>query len=291
MSEGGRQSGRRLAATKKTKTKKSQETAVLFMTDLHFGKETNSFTAEVLEARLHDFAEKVVGVKGLIGSGYDFDKLVVCLLGDVVDGTGIYPTQAHHQGESSVLEQMRRFEDILWSALTTMASGFPEVQVEAIPGNHGRVSKFAHEADNWDLVAYQGLRQRAKANPASGITVKYGGKEGLWIRNVKVRDHRFLLYHGHTIRSFANIPLYGIMNRVGRWATTREYGGFDAFACGHFHTCSYHQLNRIEIFLNGTAVTGDDWALEGLGYQSSNSWWFCGSSDNHTTTFKFPLEV
>lgn len=291
MPEDGRQSGSRLAATKKATAKKSNETAVLFMTDLHFGKKTSTFGVKKLERRLDTFAEKVCGIKSLIGNGYDFDRLVICLLGDVVDGTGIYPTQAHHQEDSSVIEQMHRFTDILWRTVGKISEPFPETHVECIPGNHGRVSKFADEADNWDLVAYQMLRQKAMAEPSKKVAVRYGGKEGLWIRKVGIRSHKYLLYHGQAVRSFSNIPWYGLFTRIGRWATTKKFGKFDAFACGHFHTNGYHPLNRIKIFMNGTAVTSDDWAIEQFGYESSNDWWLVGCSDNHVTTFQFPLTV
>lgn len=261
------------------------------MTDVHYGKKTKTFEARKLEQRLEKFAAKIADVKGLLGSGYEFDELVICMLGDMVDGTGIYPSQAHHQEDSSVLEQIRWFEEVLWRTVSTMGSAFPKVRVECIPGNHGRVSKFADESDNWDLVAYQGLQARARANPDDNIDVRYGGKQGLWMRQVPVRKHKFLLNHGHTVRSFQNIPWYGLFTRIGRWSTTKEYGGFDAFACGHYHTCGYHRLNEIQIFMNGTAVTSDAWATEGLGFESSNQWWFLGSSDKHTTTFQFPMNI
>lgn len=267
---------------------KSNETAVLFVTDTHLGKKTKSFTPKKAHDRLQKLAAKVADIKGLLGGGYEFKELVVCLLGDMIDGTGIYPTQPHHQEETSAIAQVEAFAQSLGDAIDTLSTGFKKTRVECVPGNHGRVSKFAHEADSWDVIAYQRLQDRFKGSP---VAVEYGGRKGLFVRRCPVGRWTYLLYHGHGVKMYQQIPWYGLFTRLGRWATTSQFGRFDAFACGHFHTNGSHQLNRIRVLMNGTMVTDDEWALQEFGYASSNQWWLVGASDKHATTFQYPLTV
>jgi len=85
--------------------RKQHETAVLVISDLHIGKKTADFNITVARRRLNKLAEKVCRIKEQLGNGYELDNIHVWMLGDTIDGDGIYPGQPHHQDESNVTEQ------------------------------------------------------------------------------------------------------------------------------------------------------------------------------------------
>jgi len=257
------------------------------MTDLHFGKATSTFNPDVCAQRLCEMERKIRRIRGLLGD-YDFDELVVSMLGDMNDGTGIYPTQFHHQKITDVNEQALVLSDLLARFFRKLQDVWKHVRIEAVPGNHGRAGKFAHESANWDLVCYNYLAKELKP---SGIKIGLNsGSDNPFIRKIKVKRHNYVLYHGHDIRTFSNIPWYGMMLRISRWLSTK-IAPFDVALLGHFHTVGCWDINRVQLFLSGTMVSDDDWALQSLGWESACKWWIFGVSDHRPVTWQFRLEL
>jgi DNA polymerase II small subunit/DNA polymerase delta subunit B len=272
------------------KPERQRETAVLVMTDLHYGKKTSSFKPTDFAERLDAIASRAESIKKHLKSS-EFDELVVCILGDVNDGTDIYATQAHHQAISDVEEQADQLTDLLVPYFARLKKVWQKVRIECVPGNHGRAGKFAHEAANWDVVAYKYLRNKLQYAELD-IPLHLNPKQAnVFMRIAEIRKHRFLLYHGHDIRSFGNIPWYGILLRTARWNLTEKLAPFDVVLMGHFHTFGCWAFNRVTAMISGTMITDDDWALQSLGWESANKWWMFGVSDKRPITWKFGLEL
>src|SRR5512146_572466 len=84
--------------------KRQRESAVLVVSDLHLGKLTSTFNPDTCAHAVLALGDKLKRIRSLLAA-YQFDELVVCMLGDIVDGTGIYPTQTHHQTLTTAIEQ------------------------------------------------------------------------------------------------------------------------------------------------------------------------------------------
>lgn len=271
--------------------KHCNETAVLVQTDIHYGKKTHTFNPEVAVQRLKDTFEKVSHITGYLGAAYRFDELVILMLGDINDGSGIYPTQSHHQAITNVEQQAEEFAGFYADLLARYGKRFPAIRIEAVPGNHGRAGKFAHEAANWDIVTYRYLAQECRARNLP-VTLHLGRGSNLFVRTARIRKFDYLLFHGHQVRaSFAGIPSYGLGQRICRWATTRKFRRFDMALCGHFHARFAWHVNRIPISVSGTYVTDDIWSLDELGWESSNIMPFFGVSDERPMTWNYDLNV
>jgi len=265
---------------------KQVESVVLNMADIHFGKKTASFNPEICAARLETLGDTVLRIREL-QAGYDFNELVVCMLGDINDGTDIYATQPHHQAQSNVEEQAENVSDILadWFKKQQKAKAWGKIRIECVPGNHGRAGKGAHEAANWDIVAYKYLRGKLP----DGIKLHLC-RDNPFMNKVEIRKHHYLLYHGHDIKTFGNIPWYGMLLRSARWHLS-NLAPFDAVLMGHFHTFGMWSFNRLTALCNGTLITDDTWALQSLGWESANRWWMFGVSDHRPITWSFGLEL
>lgn len=270
---------------KKVQDEKQKETAVLVMSDLHYGKKTESFNPDSFKERLFALGERLGHIKSCL-AGFEFDRLVVFLLGDVNDGTLIYASQPHHQAETNVEEQAEQLTDLLTEWFLNQKKIWGKVDIECIPGNHGSSGRNTHENANWDMVAYKYLRHKLH----NEIAVRMNRKENAFIRKVEIRSHQYLLYHGHDIKSYSSIPWYGIMMRIARWNTTK-LAPMDVVIMGHFHSSGTWKFNQIEVMLSGTLITDDDWALQTLGYESANKWWLFGVSDKRPITWRFELDL
>lgn len=264
---------------------KQCETAVLVMSDLHYGKRTPTFGPDVFARRLDNLAQRLVRIRELLES-YDFDKLLVCILGDANDGTDIYPTQAHYQAITDVQLQAQELAEHLAGFLESQLPIWGRVQVEAVPGNHGRSGRRAAEAASWDLVCYNYLALRLRGR----VAVEYSRDTDPFLRKIKIRDHDVLLTHGHDILSYANIPWYGMMLRCMRWSTG-DLAPLDLVLMGHFHSLGHWRINRLHLFLTGTMVTDDEWARRRFGWEPAAAWWLFGVSDRFPVTWQFALRL
>jgi DNA polymerase II small subunit/DNA polymerase delta subunit B len=261
------------------------ETAVLVMSDLHYGKRTPTFNPEVFVARLDKLAQRLVRIRELLAT-YSFDELVVCVLGDANDGTDIYPTQAHHQAITDVQLQAHDLAEHLAAFLESQLPIWGSVRVEAVPGNHGRSGHRAAEAASWDLVCYNYLALRLRGK----IDVHSSRESDPFLRKIKIRGHDVLLTHGHDIITYANIPWYGMMLRCMRWSTG-ELAPIDVVLMGHFHSFGHWRINRLHLFLTGTMITDDEWSRRRFGWEPATAWWLFGVSDKYPVTWQFAMRL
>ena len=262
------------------------ESAVLLMTDVHYGRKTASYNPKVFAKRLTRLSQTLGGIREGLAS-LSLDRLVVFMAGDMNDGTDIYATQPHEQAESNVEAQADELSELLSSWLLEQKRIWGTVSVEAVPGNHGRAGKRAAVAANWDMVFYRYLALRLGEAIPVGLNPR---PKSPFIRKVELRDHQYILYHGHRIKSYFNIPWYGMSMRLHRWMSTR-LAPFDMVCLGHFHTFGAWDVNRKTILVSGTMITDDDWALEEFGWESSARWWLFGVSDKHPMTWQYRLEL
>lgn len=262
------------------------ETAQLVLTDWHYGKSTATYGPQVTADRLNRLAEKLGRIREL-KAGYDFDRLIIHVLGDMNDGTDIYAGQPHEQAISNVEAQANDLSILLASWLAKITSTWGHVELECVPGNHGRTGKFGHWAANWDIVAYRYLSLRQQLVPVRFTDWTDGDP---FVRKTCVRGHCFLGYHGHDVRSYSNIPWYGIMLRLIRWFSS-SMGPFDVALFGHFHTLGFWRMNGIKVLLSGTAVSGDEWGLRTFGLESACSTWLWGTSDKYPVTWQYALDL
>ena len=267
---------------------KTKETAVIVHSDMHYGRKTISYNPDVFVRRMKDLRDSIAKIKYLLNSEYDFDKLVIFQLGDANDGTDIYKTQPHHQAITNVEAQAYELSQIYVDHLTDLGDIFPRIEIEAVPGNHGRAGRFAHEGANWDIVTYR-YTQMQLAN--TNIFLHMNPIDNPFIRQVGIRGWNYLLYHGHEIKSWGGIPWYGILLRLARWGMTNKYGNTDVAVMGHFHSFGQWQFNKMLAMMSGTMVTDDDWALQSLGWESTAKWWMFGVNDKRPITWQYGLEL
>jgi len=262
-----------------------RQTAVIVMSDHHYGKKTVSYGLDVFGLRLKALGERLKAFRWSMPD-VEYDGLVVCLLGDVNDGSDIYPTQAHHQELTNPEAQADQLAAQLEPWLLEQAGVWGSVRAECVPGNHGRSGKSMHEAANWDIAAYRNLRLRLRDK----VAVNWTETGNPFFRKVPVYGHNLLLYHGHDIPGGGVTPINGVANRVLRWSTSR-LAPFNVVLMGHFHTLATTKLNSIDILLSGTMVTDDDWSLQRLGWESVPKWWMFGMSEKRTLTWQYALDL
>lgn len=241
----------------------NERTVAAVWSDLHAGKRTATFSSEILQDRLAQYLAALWRLTAMHSVEAHLRECHVLMIGDMVDGANIYPTQAWHSDQNILNQIFRVAAPLLADALRTLASGFERVVVATVPGNHGRTSKFHHEEDNADNYLYETLRLMTATIPNIEWRIAHS-----WYQLHRIYDTRLLLTHGHQHKIAYSVPFYSLTRKALGWHVAMAEP-FDVEICGHFHTPNFINTNDLKLIMNGAFVSDDDFALEVLAAKSA----------------------
>lgn len=265
---------------------RNPETQVALLSDVHIGRVTTDFDSRVCEARFRYYMRKLVRIADLHREAYPIDELYLFVLGDIIDNEVLFPTQPH-EIEMPVFDQVRDITQIATEEIVGLAQHYEKVHVVAVPGNHGRVGRYHDPVTNWDNLFYLLLESALRTHPR--IETRIPARREDWWMVQEVRSHKFLLHHGDSIRMWQNIPLYGIIQRAMRWKGSIP-DDWEYMTLGHFHVPdSGMKWNEFEILMNGTLLSGDNFALRNLGLESGTAQITFGVNEHHGVTWRYPI--
>lgn len=235
----------------KTKALNSGTSLCILLSDTHIGKMTENFDKEVFTNRLLSIPEKIQKELTLPS---DLQEIVVLLAGDMLEGEGIYDTQAHHI-EMPAIDQVQIAIDAFWKLINLLKETFNvRVRVETCPGNHGRVSKTSAEKSNWDNIIYQTLGYLAIVAKDEKIVVNVNFDA---FHTFQVQDKTGMLFHHGT----KHLGTGSMQAKVAGWLFTKE---FDFMCHGHWHEWAVNTQFGKLVMKNGS-LPGDDDLSERMG--------------------------
>lgn len=263
-----------------------EQSTVLLVSDLHVGKKTKSYGIAEFRGRMRKLYEEVLAKKKEINRSYRMPDFHIFLLGDIIDGEVVYSGQSFNVEDDAMRSVDIALEEIS-EFIERIKVNFSEVYVYTVAGNHGLMNKYGSERSNWDNVLYRRLSDVFSKDDK--VVVKVNDK---WYGVENIRGHGYMYIHGDVVRSYQNIPLYGIVQKAMRWKTGGIDKDFDVVLMGHFHTQFMMRWNSMTIICNGTFVTDDDYA-EKMGLKSQTKMWMFGVGDgrDEEITWSYSLDV
>jgi hypothetical protein len=245
----------------------SNEELVLCIGDVHAGEiilseETmglNSYNMDIMEDRMNKLYN---GTNSIVKkmSNHTYDKLHIFCLGDMVSGL------IHDEllAGVAVVDQVVQTAHILAEMIEKWSYQFPEVEISAVVGNHGRLQKqIRHKKkyDNFDYLMYHMIQ--SMCGELTNVTFNIP-KCPFLIK--KIHNFNFLLMHGDSkIQSYAGIPFYKIRKTDANitQTLTAEKGIFPHYVImGHYHTNNtLDKSGTGKIIINGSMVGTSDFAL------------------------------
>lgn len=235
---------------------------VVHLTDWHYGAvikkdEVDGFgeySPEIAEARVQSLGEKIIRYTNVLRAGYNIPTLRVLVTADMISG-GIHqellvtnafpePVQAVHCGY------------LLGAWLAKVGAHYEKTVVDFVTlDNHGRITKKPQAAEgglnNWCYVVAEIAKRYCFNLP--GLTFNIHAKPSAL---VAVGPERYLISHGHQIKSWAGIPYYGLDRRVAMEAVKRmglPDVAFTKLVTGHLH----HAIDGMAWNLGGS-LSGTD---------------------------------
>jgi hypothetical protein len=237
-------------STKRQTGKK--ESLVICLSDNHFGRkivdedgiETYNFeiaTERVMSTPDQIFAEMTREQLSRI------DEVVILLIGDHVDGEGVFPAQEMLL-EDHVAEQVKHCVKAFWLMIKAFRKKFPMVRVVTTRGNHGRGG--VSPESNWDVMLYQQLELLVdlEADPNLTIKNKYGE-----YNTFEVKGWKGMIRHKapQQASTAAGAIKFAGWHGIHQW---------DFFCFGHFHNWGAMTWCGKPIIKNGSAMGADDYS-------------------------------
>lgn len=276
--------------------KTTKETAGLLLSDFHIGEVVNK--EEVMGLGEYDFPIFVKRLKFLAESiksitikklrGYQINKLVIFMLGDMV--SGIIHDELKENAEDIVF-QVLNGAYVTAQFILEMLGLFNEIEIEGVLGNHGRLTQKKHykkRYTNWDFVFYQMLGMFLAGNDRVKC---HFPKSPFLLR--KIYDWGFLALHGDTIRSWMGIPWYGIQRAMWRLGDLLQGQGHKIHyrVLGHFHNTG--ELDRApgEFFINGSVSGGSEYSLNSIFEFDRPTQIFFGVHEEIGATWRYHLRL
>lgn len=249
----------------------SPETAVFHVTDVHYGKETPTYNIQKTEERMLKYFQSCTEIVGLRRQTASIDRARLLLGGDMIEGEGIFPHQAWETEVDLIDQMIKGGPEVIVTLILSLLGVFPTLDIDAVPGNHGRQGKFNSPRLNADSIFYEIVRKLVQlADPAAAARVNWNlpldrlpGQQW-YARFEVVPGHGGMLVHADQVRGQLGFPWYGYGKKVGGWRTAPETGGFKHLWGGHFHTYATFDMNDATIYSTGSVESSNSYALENM---------------------------
>lgn len=260
-----------IIAPKESVVPGSPEVAVMHVTDVHYGKITPTYDIAVTETRMLKYFQAVSEIVELRRQVAPIDRGKLLLGGDMIEGEGIFPSQAWETQVDLVSQMVKDGPEYAVTLVLSLLQLFPTLEVEAVPGNHGRQGKFGSPRNNADSVFYEIVRKMVeKASPEESKRVTWNlpldrPRGDQWYSRFNIlAHHEGMLVHGDQIKGTLGFPWYGYGKKVNGWRNANGTRGFSFLWGGHFHTHATFDLNDATILSTGSPESSNGYALENM---------------------------
>lgn len=271
----------------KREKKKTVEEALLHLTDVHFGKETETYSSTVAAERLLRVGHAVAEIVELRRAFARIDRLQLLLGGDFVEGEGeIFGGQAH-EIDQDLVEQMIKFgPERVAQLILFLLQVFPTIHISGVPGNHGRHGKDTAKRNNYDSIFYEVVRLIVKAAAPKQLKRltwnlpldRAPGTE--WYAHFNISERwGGLLVHGDQVKGMLGFPWYGWGKKVGGWAACLP--PFDYLFGGHFHTDAAFDIHGRRVLATGSTESDNAYAKESFAAAGSPKQRFCAFNERY----------
>jgi hypothetical protein len=217
--------------------------AAIMLSDLHIGERVNSreiegfnrFNYKIAEKRLFSITESFLQWVQVQRQVYSIGTCHILSLGDNVAGD--IHDELRVTAEFPLPVQTAKAGLLLGEAVRRIAQHFSTVIVHFVGAdNHGRLTKKPQckQAAENNVNYCVGVIAKERLGSHTNVTFKTpSGIKHL----AKINGFKFLVEHGHTVKSHMGIPFYGIERSVGREAKRRmnTNKGFHYWGIGHLH--------------------------------------------------------
>ncbi len=226
-------------------------------TDPRLVQGISEYNIDIYKERVHRWTSKIISFRQQDMKSLGLNRLIIHHVGDQVEGEAIFAGQAFYL-DSCLTDQLFQSVETEVSAILTLAGIFPEIEIYAVAGNHGRpgAKGMNHVRTNFDYIFYRALQTALIHQPNVKVYVSESPS-----MIVKHGNFIFLLNHGDNAKGYMGIPFYGL-ERMFRRLHDLYSMKIDYQLIGHHH----QPLNISDrIIMNGSLPGGSDLSINRMG--------------------------
>ena len=269
----------------KLKANPTGETLIISLGDWHAGKEIKDekgktiFNEEILKHRILDklFPEILSLLDNRIKKATKITEVVILLIGDMADGSNIYPTQQYNQYIAPP-RQVVLCQGLIMALVESLVDRGLPVAIYAVRGNHGRGLKLESPENNWDTMLYLWLRHAVLSFP--NVTLEFSDLDYM---NFKIRGWN---YHIRHIAPEQDDTAAGRAKFLG-WENIHS---FNVIVYGHYHHFGITDFYGARRLRNG-CVTGWDDLSEKMAKTADPVQLIHGCSNRRALSFVYPVDL
>ena len=276
------------------------EESVLVISDAQIGQWTRAeetgglggYDLATFAQRAEILRQSVTNITRLHQQHGNLPTLNVFLAGDLVDGESIFPNHLAHI-DIDVVGQVLTAVDVFAPMLIDLLGLYQTIRVLAVSGNHGRVGKSKKEPGsrfrvNWDYIVAKFLQARLSQYDRITWTVPES-----WFAIQEIQGWRFLVHHYDVIKSWMNLPYYGLDRYDGRFSRVLHSRGQDYhyMVGGHFHNYANVETPVGEWIINGAWPGASYHSLRDLAVASRPSQMFFGVHPDHGISWRYKIDL
>ena len=273
------------------------EDVLFHFSDLHIGDRVEDefgrdiYNPAISVASAQQYTQNALKLVSMMeDSGVNTDTAHLCWGGDMITNENIYDGQQFHI-ELKLVDQMSLAVRILTQQAMTLADRFDNLQIVAIPGNHGkdRASGTSEQA-NMDLVVYRWVHDRLDDKGYDNINFvvnESGHYKNFYTRGGKQKGH---LVHGE----FNQVHADSTSKSQGDWRGWAREHTFDFALRGHLHQPRVeHIQNEEPVIMAPSPKPGGDFASK-IGNPDVSTrqklGWVFGINDDRPVTWQFLVD-
>lgn len=251
----------------------------------------NQFNAHELGARVRRDVETRIHIKRMLekGCGWSIRRHVIACNGDFVSGT-IHDLERHNDG-LNVVQTVWSVGLMMAAAIRDMAPHFEVTDVYCTSGNHGRFpdakkKQLKDPSRTWDTLVYLFAMEACRQIP----NVRFHIPDSFFAI-YEIEGRKFLQTHGDAIKSWNQIPYYGIDRLVRNIQAlfVKRKERVDYFLLGHFHSASIVPTSVGEAIVNGSLIGGNEFSIGELGKSDVPSQWLLMVHPDVGVTSRWPI--
>lgn len=262
--------------------KKHYQIPVLHISDVQWGKTTESYNPIVAQQRLLRLVDLVEAIVESQRTHAIIDRLHLYLGGDIVEGHDIFPGQGQ-QIQYGAYRQAKYVSDALASMILGFLRFVKKIKISCVPGNHGRIGKDDPDS-NWDTQVYDLVKLKLSSIPSTRLEFP---DPGPWYQIDNVLGWGNLIVHGHQIQG-NGFPLNGAIRKAMGWIDSIPES-WDYLFFGHFHTWGACVANNRILLPNGSPESGNTYAQETMAAVGSPVQRLCFFDKKHGMIADYPL--
>jgi len=283
----------------KSKKTKNEEIAVAVLSDVQLAKVTPDYNTEVAEARVVEYAHKIVELTNLQRSAHPVRKCTVLAAGDIIEGELIFPGQSHLIDSSLYNQVTIDGPRILTKFFDILLANFAEVEVVWVIGNHGslggRARKDYHPDSNMDRMLGKIMSMIYRDEKRISFQIPDSTGDNHWFAIADLGDGcKFFVWHGDNIRGHSGFPWYGFGKKLLGWKALASRGlmpDFDYAIAGHWHTPTTMYVNDVRVWVNGSTESYNTYALEQLASMGRPCQWLLFAKPGHGITAEYLVKL